>query len=287
MRGRLKKSNSGKRADGSLRRDTVARRRADAQARRRRRRAARARRSPPTRGRSPRFFRGARSSRAARRAAGQGERIVAANVDQVVVMFAAAKPEPHPRMLDRFLVIAEGNDLPARIIINKIDLVGEAGGARALRRLRARGISGPLHGREERHRPRGGALDARGPPVGAHRAVGSGKVVAAQRAVSRREPARGRDQRIGQQGPAHDGRGVDASASRRRTAATSSTRRGFAKSGLWALSAEQLDRCFPEIRAVRDQCRFADCSHIVEPDCAVRERGSGRCDQQRNDTTVI
>src|SRR4029077_8749264 len=68
-----------------------------------------------------------RRSRLARRApgGGQGERIVAANVDQVVIMFAAAQPDPHPRMLDRFLVIAEGNDLAARIIINKVDLVGE------------------------------------------------------------------------------------------------------------------------------------------------------------------
>src|SRR5262249_22510694 len=69
-----------------------------------------------------------RRSALARRApgGGQGERIVAANVDQVVVMFAAANPEPHPRMLDRFLVIAEGNGLTARIVINKVDLVGEA-----------------------------------------------------------------------------------------------------------------------------------------------------------------
>jgi len=50
-----------------------------------------------------------------------GERILAANVDQVIVMFAAIKPEPHPRMLDRFLVIAEANELPVRIVINKID----------------------------------------------------------------------------------------------------------------------------------------------------------------------
>src|SRR6185437_15546681 len=48
-----------------------------------------------------------RRSCLARRAPGgaQGERIVAANVDQVVVVFAAANPEPHTRMLDRFLVI--------------------------------------------------------------------------------------------------------------------------------------------------------------------------------------
>ena len=66
-----------------------------------------------------------RHSQLARRApgAGQGERIVAANVDQVIVVFAAAKPEPHRRMLDRFLVIAEGNSLQSRIVINKIELV--------------------------------------------------------------------------------------------------------------------------------------------------------------------
>src|SRR4030095_10059213 len=50
-----------------------------------------------------------RRSKLARRTpgAGHGERIVAANVDQVVVVFALVKPTPHPRMLDRFLVIAE------------------------------------------------------------------------------------------------------------------------------------------------------------------------------------
>ena len=66
-----------------------------------------------------------RRSRLARRAPGgaYGERVVAANVDQVVVVLAAARPEPHPRMLDRFLVIAAANDIAARIVINKVDLV--------------------------------------------------------------------------------------------------------------------------------------------------------------------
>lgn len=47
---------------------------------------------------------------------------MAANVDQVVIVFAAARPDPHPRMLDRFLVIAEANGLAARIVVNKVDL---------------------------------------------------------------------------------------------------------------------------------------------------------------------
>ena len=68
-----------------------------------------------------------RRSELARRAPGQGARrakVIVANVDQVVVVFAAAHPEPRLRMLDRFLVLAEANDLPALVVVNKIDLVG-------------------------------------------------------------------------------------------------------------------------------------------------------------------
>ena len=52
------------------------------------------------------------------------EDVIIANPDQVVIVFSVAQPEPHLRMLDRFLVIAEYNELPAYICVNKIDLVG-------------------------------------------------------------------------------------------------------------------------------------------------------------------
>jgi len=86
-----------------------------------------------------------RHSQLARRepGAGQGERIVAANVDQVVVVFAAAKPEPHRRMLDRFLVIAEGNSLESRVVINKIELVDRNEVERAFSDYAAAGY--PVH----------------------------------------------------------------------------------------------------------------------------------------------
>ncbi|GIV78294.1 ribosome small subunit-dependent GTPase A [Litorilinea aerophila] len=54
------------------------------------------------------------------------EDVILANPDQALVVFAVAQPEPHLRMLDRFLVIAEANELPAIICANKIDLTGEA-----------------------------------------------------------------------------------------------------------------------------------------------------------------
>lgn len=51
------------------------------------------------------------------------EQILIANPDQAVFVFAAAKPSPHPRMLDRFLVVAEKATIPSiYIVINKIDL---------------------------------------------------------------------------------------------------------------------------------------------------------------------
>src|SRR5687768_9030214 len=86
-----------------------------------------------------------RRSELARRApgGGPGQRVVAANIDQVMVVFAAAKPEPHPRMLDRFLVIAEGNGLAARIVINKVDLTGEAAARERFRDYERAGY--PMH----------------------------------------------------------------------------------------------------------------------------------------------
>src|SRR5438093_3562840 len=66
-----------------------------------------------------------RRSVLARRAAGaRSPRVqpLAANVDQVVVVTAARDPKPNLRMLDRFLVIAEANGLPAAIVVNKVDL---------------------------------------------------------------------------------------------------------------------------------------------------------------------
>ena len=55
------------------------------------------------------------------------EDVILANPDQALVVFAAAQPEPHLRMLDRFLVLAEHNELPTSIVVNKVDLTGHSG----------------------------------------------------------------------------------------------------------------------------------------------------------------
>ena len=52
------------------------------------------------------------------------EDVILANPDQALVVFAATQPDPHLRMLDRFLVIAEANELPVVLCVNKVELVG-------------------------------------------------------------------------------------------------------------------------------------------------------------------
>jgi ribosome biogenesis GTPase len=285
VRGRLKKSNSGKRADGSLRRDTVT--------------AAAASLKlavgddvlvePGARGEAwaiaeilP------RRSKLARRApgGGQGERVVAANVDQVVVMFAAAKPEPHPRMLDRFLVIAEANELAARIVINKIDLIGESAARERFEVYERAGY--PVHytgvksaiGLEEVRSALAGRRSVFTGPSGVGKssllnALFPGanlRVGAISESVNK-----GRHTTVGALMlplPPDDGQAgyvIDTP--------------GLREVGLWSLPSEHLDRCFPEMRALRDECRFADCRHVAEPDCAVREAvRNGRVSEQRYDS---
>lgn len=45
---------------------------------------------------------------------------------------------------------------------------------------------------------------------------------------------------------------------------------GFQEFGLAHLSPGQIERAFPEIRPYLGQCRFYNCSHLIEPGCAIR-----------------
>jgi len=52
------------------------------------------------------------------------QQVIIANPDQAIFVFSCQDPTPNLRMLDRFLVIAAANEIPAIICANKIDLVG-------------------------------------------------------------------------------------------------------------------------------------------------------------------
>lgn len=72
----------------------------------------------------------ARPAPGARQMLSDREQVLVANPDQVVFVFSIREPAPSLRKLDRFLVVAEMNQLPAIICVNKVDLAepGEAEG---------------------------------------------------------------------------------------------------------------------------------------------------------------
>lgn len=195
-----------------------------------------------------------------------GERVVAANVDQVVVVFAAAEPEPHPRMLDRFLVIAAANDVPARIVINKADLVPDAR-ARWVDYERA---SYPVHVTSAR--TGAGLDDLRAALAERVSALTGPSGVGKSSLLNALHP--GLSLRIGEiSRSVMKGRHTTVGAEMHplpRGGYVMDTP-GLREVGVWNLPPAELDRCFVEFRPYLHACRFVDCRHRVEPGCAVRE----------------
>jgi ribosome biogenesis GTPase / thiamine phosphate phosphatase len=211
-----------------------------------------------------------RRSQLARRAPGgaYGERIVAANVDQVLIVFAAANPEPHVRMLDRFLIIAEANDIAARVVVNKADLVPPE--TPRLRFADYERAGYPLHVTSTTT-GRGldalrATLDGRTTALSGPSGVGKSSLLNAM--------FDGLDLRVGE---------ISTSVNKGRHTTVGALLHplpsggfvvdtpGLREIGMWGLTSEHLDACFPEFRPFLGDCRFADCTHTVEPECAVRD----------------
>jgi ribosome biogenesis GTPase len=210
-----------------------------------------------------------RRSKLARRAPGgaRGERVIAANIDQVVVVFAAANPEPHPRMLDRFLVIAEGNDLKARVIINKIDLVDVDETRERFGDYTRAGY--PVHLTSVK---RGDGLEEVRETLSDRVSVLSGPSgVGKSSLMNTLFP--GLNLRVGEISESvNKGRHTTVGAMLHPLPGGGAVvdTPGLREVGMWGLDPDALDVCFPELRPYLNQCRFRDCTHAVEPGCAVR-----------------
>jgi len=179
-----------------------------------------------------------RDSQIVRRGRGGRARVVAANVDRMVAVVAAAAPPVSVDAVDRLLVIGESDELEVALVVNKVDLLGDDPARRAavldeLVPLSGVGKSSLLNAVEPGLDLRIGELSRR-IERGRHTTVTSRLIPLACGGLVADTP-------------------------------------GFGEVGVWGVEPGEVAACFPEIRSRAGACRFTDCAHLEEPGCAVQE----------------
>ncbi len=194
---------------------------------------------------------------------GRGTRPVAANVDQVLVVTATVDPTPVPQLIDRLLVVAEANSIPAAVILNKVDLDR---GELLAGRFRSAGYEVNVTSVKT-----GEGLAALKARLIGHITVVAGPSGAGKSSLlNAAQP--GLTLRVGEiSGKVRRGRNTTVAA-----VMIPLVEGGFlvdtpglSEVGLWNVDPSQLDRCFPEMQPYLGQCKYANCHHVGEPRCAV------------------
>ncbi len=197
--------------------------------------------------------------------AGVFEKVIAANVDLLLIVAATREPPLSLGLIDRFLIAADRGELEPVVVLNTLDLAPPD--ARAIEELASLDVELLRCSAE-----RGEGVEAVGAKLAGRRSVlagasGVGKSTLLNRIVPHADAAT---------------RTVRAKDSRGRHTTTSSVVYDLPAGGIlvdtpgirelgMALDARELPWYFPEFEQLATSCRFNDCTHTHEPDCAVIE----------------
>ena len=198
---------------------------------------------------------------------GEYQQILIANPDQAVFVFACADPEPRLRMLDRFLIVAEKAEISPLIVFNKVDLIGIWTALKWFGHYKKigypllftsattrRGVS------KLRKRLRGKISILAGPS-------GAGKssllnAIQPDLGLAVRDVSdvtgKGRHTTVVREMFPLDKGGYVADTP------------GLKAMAIWDIEPEEVDGYFPELRDLVAECKFSNCMHLHEPDCAVK-----------------
>jgi ribosome biogenesis GTPase len=196
---------------------------------------------------------------------GDYQQVLLANPDQAVFVFACTQPDPKLRMLDRFLVIAEKQRIPALIVINKIDLLDKREVQKMFGMYASLGYT-VIHtsantgqGVEEFKKLLANKISALAGPSGAGKSS----------LLNRIQP--GLELAVNEISAFHKGKHttVVRELFPLKGGGYVADTPGWKSLALWDTEPEEMDAYFPELAPLVAQCQFSDCTHTHEPGCAV------------------
>ena len=206
-------------------------------------------------------------------------RPAAANIDQVLVVFAAAKPAPNYNLLDRFLIRMGLENIPVAVGFNKSELVSEECKAENEEVYRSAGY--PVYsfsikeedGLDELKEALEGKTTALAGPSGV------GKSSLLNYLCPQAEMETGDVSRKIERGR-HTTRHAELFVLHQGTYVMDTP--GFSSLYVNEILPQELWEYFPEMRDAEKECRFTGCVHMEEPDCGVKSRvKTGEIKKQR------
>lgn len=190
-----------------------------------------------------------------------------ANIDQALVIFAAAKPQPNLNLLNRFLITMEQKGIETIICFNKQDLVQEE----ELERLREIFTLAGYQVLTASARRKEGIDDIRRVLEGRTTTVAGPSGVGKSSLINLLSPEEDMETGVLSE---KIGRGKHTTRHSQLLYIDKDTyimdTPGFSSLYLTGLGQEELKLYFREFEAYEPFCRFQGCSHIHEPDCGVK-----------------